>query len=84
MEMRGLFKRPLPYLAWLALSALGLAIARPIDPHVFGFSAFAAAFVSGALLLVSLFMGVRAVLWALAAGVPTVLAFALLSTYKWA
>jgi len=84
VAIRALFARPVPYLVWLVTSALGLAIAQSIEPHVFGFSAFAAAFVSGALLLVSLFMGVRAVLWALVAAVPTVLAFALLSTYKWA
>ena len=84
MGFRSLFARPTPYLAWLVLSAAGLAIARALDPYVFAFSAWGAALVSGALLLLALFMGWRAVVSALLAWLPTVLSFALLSTYKWA
>jgi hypothetical protein len=84
MSLRSAFARPTPYLAWLVLSALWLAVAQSIDPYVFGFSAFGAAFVSGALTLVALFMGWRAIFCALMAWLPTVLAFALLGTYKWA
>lgn len=73
-----------PYAGWLALSAAGLTAAWATDPHVFGFAAFAAAGGSGLLILLALFHGLRPVLWSLVAGVPTVVAFAVLSTYRWA
>ena len=82
-KFRGLFSRPAPYLAWLVLSAVGLLIARATDPYMLGFGAFAAAGISAALGLVALFCGWRAIATALLAAVPTVVAFALLSTYKW-
>jgi hypothetical protein len=84
MQWRAWLAQPWPYLGWLLLSLAWLLVARAIDPYVFGFSAFGTAGISGLLLFVALWFGWRAVLAALVAAIPTVLAFALLSTYKWA
>ena len=84
MSIKARLASPVPYVAWLVASAILLAIARVTDPYVFGFSAFAAAGISGALLAIAAWFGRRPFLWALAATLPTVLSFALLSTYKWA
>jgi len=81
---RAAFARPWPYVGWLLVSLAWLLAARAIDPYVFGFSAFGTGGVSGVLLFVALWCGWRAVLAALLAAVPTLLAFALLTTYKWA
>ena len=84
MSIQTKFAGPTPYAAWLVLSTILLAMARAADPYVFGFSAFAAAGVSGVLVVVAACFGLRSFLWAVAASVPTVVSFAMLSTYKWA
>lgn len=84
MKIRVILSSRTFYLAWALISALGLAIASYIDPYVFGFTAFAAAFVSGFLVLVSVVMGWRSLMWAIVCAIPTALAFMLLSTYNWA
>ena len=84
MQMRRRMAGPLPYLGWLLLSAIGLAIACAVDPYIFAFAAFATAAVSALLALIAAWFGLRALGWALLAGLPSVLAFALLSTYRWA
>ena len=84
MSIRTTFAGRAPYAAWLVLSAILLAIARATDPYVLGFSAFGAAGISGVMVVVAACFGLRSFLWALAASLPTVAAFAILSTYKWA
>lgn len=84
MSARTFFAKPTPYLLWMALSAILLVITRSVDPYIFGFTAFATAGLSGFVLLLALVFGIRQIGWALLGGVPTILAFALLSTYKWA
>jgi hypothetical protein len=84
MSIKTRLASPLPYALWLIASAILLAGARAADPYIFGFAAFAAAGVSAVLVVVAACVGLRPFLWSLAAGIPTVLSFALLSTYKWA
>jgi hypothetical protein len=76
------FAGPLPYALWLGISASGLGVACALDPYVFGFAAFGAAGVSIALLAIAPWFGTRSLLWALTAALPTLAAFALLSTYR--
>ena len=73
-----------PYLGWLVVSALGLWVARAIDPYVFGAAAFLAAGVSVLLAIVAAFFGVRPFALAVLAGLPTLASFWMLSTYSWA
>jgi hypothetical protein len=84
MSLKAGFSGCMPYLVWLVASSAILIGAWATDPYVFGFSAFGSAAISLALLAVSPFFGIRPMLWAILATVPTVLLFALLSTYKWA
>jgi hypothetical protein len=79
-----LFSNRLLYLAWALVSATELTVARYIDPYVFGFSAFGAAFLSGVLILGAVVLSRRHWHWAALSAIPTVLAFMLLSSYKWA
>lgn len=78
------FSGSAPYLTWLLVSIAALVGAWATEPYVFGFTAFGAAFVSLVLVVVSLFMSLRSFLLATLACIPTVAAFALLSTYSWA
>lgn len=84
MGMRSTFARPTPYLAWLALSSLALVVCERIDPYVFAAAAFLASGISGLLFVISLFCGPRSIAWAVVAALPTLAAFWLLSTYRWA
>jgi hypothetical protein len=72
------------YAGWGLASAALLAVAAYVDPHIFGFSAFGAAALSGLLVLGAAVLDWRSLVWALLAATPTVLAFWRLSTYKWA
>ncbi|MDG5976777.1 hypothetical protein H010_16024 [Hydrogenophaga taeniospiralis CCUG 15921] len=83
-KAKALFSHRQLYLAWAVVSAVGLTVARYIDPYVFGFSAFGAAFVSGFLILGAVVLSWRLWPWAVLSAIPTVLAFMLLSTYRWA
>ena len=84
MSFKTTFAKPLPYIVWLALSAIILVAAWAIDPYVFGFSAFGAAAISAVLATLGLCFGIRTFLWAVIAAIPTGVSFALLSTYSWA
>ena len=84
MSIKTRLATPMPYAAWMAVSAVLLVVAQATDPYVFGFAAFAAAAVSAALVVISLPFGGRALLWAAIASLPTLLSFAVLSTYNWA
>ncbi|MCB4363671.1 hypothetical protein KIH07_07990 [Hydrogenophaga taeniospiralis] len=83
-KAKALFSNRRFYLAWALVSAAGLTVARYVDPYVFGFSAFGAAFLSGFLILGAVVLSWRLWPWAVLSAIPTVLAFMLLSTYKWA
>lgn len=84
VNVKRLFPGCLPYLSWALVSAVWLAVAQHIDPYLFGFSAFGAAFMSGLVVFGALILDWRHLHWAVLSAVPTVLAFMLLSTYKWA
>ena len=84
MGLRTTFARRTPYLVWLALSSLVLLVCERYDPYAFAAAAFLGAGVSALLFLASLFAGPRSVVLAVAAALPTVAAFWLLSTFKWA
>lgn len=84
VKVRALFSNRLLYLGWAVVSAAGLAIAAYIHPHVFGFCALGAAFLSGLLVLGAAILSWRNLVWAAVAAIPTVLAIQLLSTYQWA
>lgn len=84
MKAKALFSNWRFYFGWALVSALVLVAASYIDPYLFGLVAFGSAFVSGLLLLAAAILSWRNVIFAMAAGIPTALAFVLLSTYKWA
>jgi len=84
MSFAAVFARSTPYPVWLVASSVLLVVCCFIDPHVFGFAAFATAGISALLVAVAAFRGWRAFLLAILACLPTVAAFALLSTYHWA
>jgi hypothetical protein len=83
-KAKALFSNRRFYLAWSLVSAAGLPVARYVDPYVFGFAAFGAAFLSGFLILGAVVLNGRLWPWAVLSAIPTVWAFMLLSTYKWA
>lgn len=83
-KAKALFSNRRSYLAWALVSAAGLTVAQYVDPYVFGFSAFGAAFVSGFFILGAVVLSWRLWPWAVLSAAPTVLAFMLLSTYNWA
>jgi hypothetical protein len=83
-RLRKVFSGVAPYVAWLVASALGLWVAKAIDPYVFGAAAFLAAGISVLLAVVALFFGWRTFALAVLAGLPTLASFWLLSTYSWA
>jgi hypothetical protein len=72
------------HLGWTLASAVGLLAAQRADPYLFGLAAFCAAFVSCLLVLGTMVWRGRRLHWAVLACLPTMLAFMLLSTYKWA
>ena len=72
------------YVVWCLASATALAVTAYVDPHIFGLSAFVAAALSGLIALGAAVLNWRSLPWALAAAIPTALAFLRLSTYKWA
>lgn len=84
VKAKALFSNRRFYLAWALVSGAGLSVARYVDPYVFGFSAFGAAFLSGFLILGAVVLSWRLWPWAVLSAIPTVWAFMLLSTYKWA
>lgn len=84
MKARAFFSNRLVYLGWASVSAAGLTMAAYIDPHVFGFAAFGAAFLSGLLILGAAILSWRNLAWAVVAAIPAALALQLLSTYRWA
>jgi hypothetical protein len=84
MNARTLFSNYLLYLSWCLLSSAWLVVAKYVDPHVFGLSAFSTAGISGLLVLCALILSHRQLPWAGLSAVPSMLAFMLLSTYKWA
>lgn len=84
MSFKTTFAKPLPHIIWLVLSTTILVTAWATDPYVFGFSAFGAAAISGAMAVLGLVFGIRTFAWSVIAAVPTVLSFAILSTYNWA
>jgi len=81
---KALFAKRGLYWAWGIVSASALAAAAYVDPYVFGFAAFGAAAISGLLALGAAALSWRKLPWAALAAVPTVVAFQVLSTYKWA
>jgi hypothetical protein len=83
MNFAAVFARSTPYLVWLVVSSVILGLSCFIDPHIFGFTAFATAGISALLVAVAACCGWRAFLTAALACLPTVAAFALLSTYRW-
>lgn len=83
-KAKALFSHRRLYLAWALVSAAVLTVAQYIDPYVFGFSAFGAAFLSGFFILGAVVLSWRLWPWAVLSAIPTVLAFMLLSTYRWA
>jgi len=82
-KARRIFSSPVPYLGWLGLSAALLAVAWVFDPYVFGFAVLGALGISGGLFVLALFFGRRPVLLAALAGLPAVIAFAVLSRFHW-
>jgi hypothetical protein len=80
----GFLATPWPYVAWLAISAAWLVVAAQIDPYVLGFSSFATAGASGLLSLMALIRSPRHLPLAVAASLPTAVAFYVLGTYNWA
>jgi hypothetical protein len=83
MKFAGVFAKRTPYLVWLVVSSVILVVCCFIDPHIFGFAAYATAGISALLAAVSAYCGWRTFLLAALACLPTVAAFALLSTYRW-
>lgn len=73
-----------PYLSWMLLSSVLLAVACFIDPYVFAFTAYGTAWLSGGIVLAALIAARSRLLWAITSVIPTAISFALLSTYKWA
>lgn len=84
MKILALFTYRRVYLAWALVSAGALVAACYTDPYVFGFTAMGAAWLTGGMLLAALIAAPRRLVWALLSAVPTLWAFALLSTYDWA
>ena len=84
LQVRRLLSTPWPYVAWMALSAVGLGAARVIDPYVLGFASLVAGGVSAVLLLAALIWSPRHWLLALAGSLPTAWALYVLGTYNWA
>jgi hypothetical protein len=83
-DLKTRFQTPTPYAAWFVFSGAALVAAWAADPYILGFAAFAAAAISGVLVAASVFLGLRPFVFATLAALPTILSFALLSTYKWA
>lgn len=84
MNRRNPFAAAWPYLAWTLVSAVGLAVASFVDPYVLALSCYGTAGGSAILLLVALATSRRSAAWALLGALPTVLAFVVLATYRWA
>jgi hypothetical protein len=84
MRANELFSERRLYLLWAAVSAAGLTVAAYVDPYIFGLSAFTAAFLSGSFVVAAALLHWRSLPWAVVGCVPTVVAFAVLSTYNWA
>jgi hypothetical protein len=83
LKTQALFRTHRPYLLWTVVSACWLTATCFIDAYLFGFSAFATAFVSTILVLVSLSVAPKTLPVALISALPTGVAFILLSTYNW-
>lgn len=84
MRLASTLSRHTPYLTWTLVSAVALVTACLTDPHIFGLAAFVAAGISGLLALAALFIAPTRFAWAAASALPTLVAFAILSTYRWA
>ena len=72
------------FVAWGLVSAALLVATSYVHPHIFGFSVFGAAALSGLLVLGTALFNWRNLVWAVVATLPTAVAFWRLSTYKWA
>jgi hypothetical protein len=83
VNLRSVLAGRVVYVAWTALSAAALAVAKASDPYLFGLAAFIAAVLSGILALGALAFAYRRLPWAVLAALPTVVSFAILQTYKW-
>jgi hypothetical protein len=79
-----LFARRRLYLVWALASAALLVTTCYIDPYVFGFTAMGAAWLTGAVVVTALIAAPRRLGWAILSSIPTLCAFARLSTYDWA
>ena len=84
LPARRLVATPWPYVAWLAVSAAWLGVARYVDPYVFGFSSFGTGLVSAGLVLAALIWSRRHLPLAVVASLPTTWALYVLGTYNWA
>jgi len=84
MRTTRIFSGSIVYVAWLLMSCVILFISWSIDPYVYGFAAYGTMFISIGLFVVSLFFGIRPILLAALAALPTAISFAILSTYRWA
>jgi hypothetical protein len=82
MKLSDRFAKPAPYIAWLLVSALLLAITSSIDSNVLAITAYGTAGVSIVLISASLMVGMRPFLWALLAALPTLVVFSSLSIFR--
>lgn len=83
-KVRQLLSSSWLFLTWALLSTALLLLAYLIDPYIFAFTTFAAAAISGLLLLSTVIFCSRMLHCAVLGIAPTVLGFVVLSTFHWA